>query len=178
MPTPSEGRALLFVAAVAALGLGVRGWRAARGPEVPADDREALARQIAVVDSALTSGGRRRAPRASPSGAPPPGASAPPAATTDATADAPAPASTPPPPVDLDRASLAELDALPGIGPTLAARIIADREANGPFGSLEALQGVRGIGPALAARLAPRVTFSSPPRPPPAKGPARGAPRP
>jgi competence protein ComEA len=62
--------------------------------------------------------------------------------------------------VDVDTANEAELDRLPGIGPALAARIVADRMNAGPFGSVEALQRVKGIGPALASRLAPHVTFS------------------
>lgn len=185
MPTPSEGRALLFVAAVAALGLGVRGWRAIEGADVAASDREALARQIAAVDSAVTSGGRRRPSRASDRGEA--GRSTGSAGSTGGSARAVRPAPTaagpgPPgasaPPIDLDRASAAELDELPGIGPALAARIVAERELHGPFGSLEALQEVKGIGPALAARLAPRVSFSGPPRPLPARSPARGTRRP
>jgi competence protein ComEA len=60
----------------------------------------------------------------------------------------------------VDVADAAVLDALPGIGPSLAARIVADREARGPFGSLEGLRRVKGVGDVLAARLAPRVTFS------------------
>lgn len=68
--------------------------------------------------------------------------------------------------LDLDRATAAELDGLPGIGPALAARIVADRSARGPFGSLAGLQRVRGVGPALAARLAQLVTFSGPGQPP------------
>jgi competence protein ComEA len=67
--------------------------------------------------------------------------------------------------VDVDRAEAAELDQLPGIGPALARRIVADREANGGFGSLAELQRVKGIGPALTAKLAPYVTFSAPLRP-------------
>lgn len=63
-------------------------------------------------------------------------------------------------PVDVDAAGAAELDALPGIGPSLAARIVADREARGPFGSLDGLRRVKGVGDVLIARLAPRVTFS------------------
>jgi competence protein ComEA len=68
--------------------------------------------------------------------------------------------------VDLDYASATELDRLPGIGPSLAARIVADRDSAGPFGSLEGLQRVRGIGPALATKLSPFVVFSgrAPPR--------------
>ncbi|HRN52518.1 MAG TPA: hypothetical protein PK788_03430, partial [Gemmatimonadaceae bacterium] len=65
MATPSERRALLFVAAVAALGLGVRGLRVLGGGPGSPDERAALAAQIAAVDSALTSGGRPRRPRAS-----------------------------------------------------------------------------------------------------------------
>lgn len=166
MPTPAERSALLFVAAVAALGLGVRGCRAVRPAAAPPPaDREALAQQLAAVDSAIAAGGRRptRGSRASktPSNSP---SKSPPAAPRAAPN---APTGLPPDigPVDLDHASAIELDRLPGIGPSLAARIVADRDSAGPFGSLEGLQRVRGIGPALAAKLSPFVVFSG--RPPP-----------
>ena len=162
VPTPSERRALLFVAAVAALGLGVRGLRALRPPQVPSTAREALVTQIAAVDSAVTRGGRSRSKtpsaRSSAGSARPGGYSDSAAASVGSSAAARGP-------VDLDRATEAELDALPGIGPALARRIIENRTSSGPFGSLDALQEVRGIGPALAANLAPFVTFSAPPRP-------------
>jgi competence protein ComEA len=64
----------------------------------------------------------------------------------------------------MDVATAVELDRLPGIGPALAQRIVADREAHGPFGSAEGLERVKGVGPALAARVGPHVTFSLPPR--------------
>lgn len=48
--------------------------------------------------------------------------------------------------LDINRATEAELCVLPGIGPALAQRIIADREANGPFSSVDDLDRVRGIG--------------------------------
>ena len=51
-------------------------------------------------------------------------------------------------PIAINRASAKELEALDGIGPVLASRIIAYRNANGPFVTLEALLEVSGIGPA------------------------------
>ncbi len=51
-------------------------------------------------------------------------------------------------PVDLNRATVDELDALPGIGPATAAAIVAHREQKGPFSSVDGLLDVRGIGPA------------------------------
>jgi competence protein ComEA len=63
-------------------------------------------------------------------------------------------------PIDLDVASAAEIEALPRIGPALAARIIRSRDSLGPFGSLQGLRRVRGIGPAMLRELGPLVTFS------------------
>jgi len=48
--------------------------------------------------------------------------------------------------VDINRASAAELDALPGVGPSTAQKIVDDREANGPFSTPEDLMRVTGIG--------------------------------
>lgn len=55
--------------------------------------------------------------------------------------------------LSLNHATAAELEALPGIGPALAARIVAGR----PYRSVEALDDVRGIGPRTLARLRPWV---------------------
>lgn len=49
--------------------------------------------------------------------------------------------------VDINHASAEELDAVPGIGPALAQRIVAYRRANGPFARVEDLTRVPGIGP-------------------------------
>jgi competence protein ComEA len=61
-------------------------------------------------------------------------------------------------PVNLNTAGVADLDALPGIGPVLAQRIVDYRTQEGPFRSVEQLDDVPGIGPAIAAALAKRVT--------------------
>jgi competence protein ComEA len=57
--------------------------------------------------------------------------------------------------LDLDSASVADLDALPGIGPVLAARIVEHRRLHGRFHHVDELLLVPGIGPRLLARLRP-----------------------
>lgn len=56
-------------------------------------------------------------------------------------------------PVNLNTATGAELETLPGIGPALAAAIIAERERRGGFSAVEQLRDVRGIGEARFAQL-------------------------
>ena len=148
MPTPGEQKALLFFSALACLGGGVRLVGEARRPEVPVEARAALAAQLAAVESARAAkGGAGTKRRGRGKGA------------TSAKPSAPLL------PLDLDRATEAEIEALPWIGPVLAARVVSNRDSLGPFGSLEGLQRVRGIGPATAKRLALHVTFSLTPRP-------------
>jgi competence protein ComEC len=60
--------------------------------------------------------------------------------------------------LDLNTATLAELDALPGIGTTLAQRILDWRTANGRFASVDDLTKVSGIGAATLEALRPKVT--------------------
>jgi competence protein ComEA len=50
--------------------------------------------------------------------------------------------------VDINTATAEQLDALPGIGPATATKIVADRAANGPFRTVDDLMRVSGIGPA------------------------------
>jgi competence protein ComEA len=61
-------------------------------------------------------------------------------------------------PVDLNTADAAQLEALPGIGPSTAQAIIAHRGSNGPFRSVDELLDVRGIGEAKLAALRDLVT--------------------
>ncbi len=63
--------------------------------------------------------------------------------------------------IDVDRAAALELTRLPRIGTALATRIVAYRDENGPFGSLEALREVSGIGSGLTESVRPHVQFSS-----------------
>jgi competence protein ComEA len=60
--------------------------------------------------------------------------------------------------VNLNAATVAELDALPGVGPVLAQRIVDYRTQHGPFSSVEQLREVSGIGSAKFANLRSRVT--------------------
>jgi competence protein ComEA len=60
--------------------------------------------------------------------------------------------------VDLNTATQAQLEALPGIGPTLAQAIIAERERRGGFRSVNELRDVRGIGDKRFADLKNKVT--------------------
>lgn len=60
--------------------------------------------------------------------------------------------------VDLNRATAAQLEELPGIGPVTAAAILAWREENGDFSSVDELQEVSGIGPATLEKVRPHVT--------------------
>jgi competence protein ComEA len=63
-------------------------------------------------------------------------------------------------PVNLNTATEADLDSLPGIGPATAAAIVADRAAHGPFAAVDDLARVRGIGDAKLAQLRDLVTVS------------------
>lgn len=62
--------------------------------------------------------------------------------------------------LNLNRASAADLERLPEIGPSLARRIVEYRQAHGPFGRAEELQQVPGIGPKIFESLSEYVTVS------------------
>ncbi|HEV7594869.1 MAG TPA: helix-hairpin-helix domain-containing protein [Gemmatimonadaceae bacterium] len=143
MPTPAERKALLFFSTVLVLGASTRAYRTLHSHS-PADQhtRSALERQIKAADSARRSGLRK--PKREKKQKPPP---------------------RPPGPLDLDVASEKEIEALRHIGPTLAKRIVADRDSFGPFGSMEGLKRVKGVGPSMVGKLDSAVTFSLVPRP-------------
>jgi competence protein ComEA len=78
-------------------------------------------------------------------------------APTPAVAVAPG-ATASPGPIDLNQATAAELDALPGIGPATAQAIVDHRTTKGPFASVDDLEAVRGIGPAKLDAIRALVT--------------------
>ncbi len=61
--------------------------------------------------------------------------------------------------ISLNNATLEQLESLPGVGPSLAARIIDHRIAIGSFSDLKQLRDVSGIGEKLYAKIAPRLTL-------------------
>lgn len=91
----------------------------------------------APVGGVLTAGG-------APAGGAPPAGGTPTAVGAGATA---------PGRISLNSATEAELDGLPGVGPVTAAAIVAWREENGPFASVDQLAEVTGIGPARLQKL-------------------------
>ena len=69
-----------------------------------------------------------------------------------------------PGPVDINTATLDELQTLKGIGPALAQRIIEYREEHGPFTSVEDLLHVKGIGETTLNKFRDHVTVLLPPK--------------
>lgn len=60
-------------------------------------------------------------------------------------------------PLVVNQATEADLEALPGVGPVLAGRIVAHRDQHGPFSEVEDLLDVPGIGESILARLRPHI---------------------
>ena len=183
MPTPAERKALFFLAGVIVLGASVRAVRAARDDgSADVATRQALARQLAAVDSARTREAKRKSPKKTRGSSRPRGRSA--IGSTDSSRSSAVvhpltvvqrrvssrqperdTASAPVSRMDLDIATEADIERLPRVGPVLAHRIVEDRTAHGAFGSMQGFERVRGVGPALAALLRDRVTFSGTARP-------------
>ena len=63
--------------------------------------------------------------------------------------------------VNINTASAAELEALPGVGAKTAARIVEYRQKNGPFKKIEELMNVRGVGEKNFLKLKPQITVTA-----------------
>lgn len=162
MSIPSDHKALIFIGAVAVLGAAVRVTRAA------VDAREALPQpplehQIQAADSSARAGRAKARTKASRSrssfkrqGGP---------STADSSLE---PRSSPlldrpgyiGNRLDLDVATAAQIDSLPGITPTLARRLVTDRMTRGPFLSRDGLRRVYGVSARFIERIDSLVTFS------------------
>jgi competence protein ComEA len=64
--------------------------------------------------------------------------------------------------VNLNTATAADLEALPGIGAKTAARIVEYRQKNGPFKKVEDLMNIRGVGEKNFLKLKPQITVGTP----------------
>jgi competence protein ComEA len=60
--------------------------------------------------------------------------------------------------LNINQASSAQLEGLPGIGPVIAGKIISHRESNGPFRQITEIQNVSGIGPAVYGKIKDLIT--------------------
>jgi competence protein ComEA len=80
------------------------------------------------------------------------------AATPAVAATEPAPADK----IDLNSATVEQLDSLPGVGPTLAGRIVEYREEAGRFGTIEELLNVKGIGEKNFQKIEPLLKVTRP----------------
>ncbi len=178
-----DQKALVFLGVVAVLGAGVRVSRAASSATPAPTSQQELDHQMASADSAAAVGrASGSAPRAPGGGtsrgrggkkfvAPRPH-SADSAITWAVTDSGQGPATrkraTGPldrpgyinGKLDLDIATAAQIDSLPGITPAIAKRIAADRMKRGPFLSFDGLRRVSGIGPTIVTHLDTLVTFS------------------
>ena len=157
--TTAEGTVLFVIAAALALGVAVRGAQATREAR-PAAELYASDARFAALDRAADTAGVGGSAVGGAEGVAPPTApalldgAAEGAGTAAPAADAAATGL-----VNLNTASAHELERLPRIGPALAARIVAYREANGPFRSVQDIERVHGIGPRTREQLAPFVVL-------------------
>ena len=162
----------MFLGAVAVLGAGVRVLRAsgasAHGPQ-PALDRQQQAADSAARaaragragDRGRSSGrgrgssGRRKTGRGASSSSGQAGSGKQPAG--QGPLDRPGYFNGK---LDLDVATLSQIDSLPGVSPAMAKRIVIDRMMRGPFVTRDGFKRVTGVGPKFLAKIDSLVTFT------------------
>jgi len=69
--------------------------------------------------------------------------------------------------VNLNTATVADLQELPGVGAKVAARIVEYRQKQGPFKRIEELMNIQGIGEKSFLKLRPQITVGGKTEPPP-----------
>ena len=159
MAIHSDHKALLFVGAIAVLGAGVRIARA-NGVNSAIVAQPALDHQMQAADSSKRAVVAKRQSKKK---------AAHPTSQTSAQASQASEAAKAAQQnsrghfngrLDLDVATASQIDSLPGVGPSLAKRIAADRMARGPFLGIAALKRVKGVSAKVIARLDSLVAFS------------------
>jgi DNA uptake protein ComE-like DNA-binding protein len=164
-----EHRALVFIAAIAILGAGVRVARAVGSRSAPAA-QPALEHQMQAADSAAKAGQRHKELLNGARSSQDTGASvghrrraaSQSAKQTKVSGGAGAldRSGYIGDKLDLDVATAAQIHLLPGVSSAMARRIAADRMSRGPFLSLDGMRRVAGVGPRFAAQIDSFVTFS------------------
>jgi DNA uptake protein ComE-like DNA-binding protein len=155
MPLRSDQKALMFLGAVGVLGAGVRVVRAAGKDSIPAV-QPALEHQAGVAESAASAqrrGSGKKKGRGGRGGR----GNAEPNQTRPTSPDRPGYVRGR---LDLDIATAAQIDSLPGVSATMARRIAVDRARRGPFASSAGLQRVSGVGKRFLQQIDSLVTFS------------------
>jgi competence protein ComEA len=158
MSLRSDHKALVFLGAVGVLGAGVRVVRAAGKESVPGV-QTALEHQAGAADSAAAAQQKRgsrtkqRSARAERARVGPDQAPRVPMRALDRDGYVRGR-------LDLDVATAAQIDSLPGVSATMARRIAVDRARRGPFGNLAGLQRVSGAGMKFLQQIDTLVTFS------------------
>jgi len=155
MSLRSDHKALVFLGAVGVLGAGVRVVRAAGKESIPAV-QPALEHQARVADSAAQAqrGGKGKKKGRSGRGG------------SDRDQARPRPPGSPDRRgyvggrLDLDVATAAQIDSLPGVSATMARRIAVDRARRGPFTNAAGLQRVSGVGKRFLQQIDTLVTYS------------------
>ena len=166
-----DHKALVFLGAVAVLGAGVRVVRASGASAV--GEQPALERQAQAADSSAragrSSGGGRSGGRPGGRGRGARGRSGTlDSARSRARDTVPTQGGAAPfdrrgyfnGKLDLDVASAAQIDALPGVSATMARRIVIDRTLRGPFVTRDGLRRVTGVGPAFLSKIDSLITFT------------------
>lgn len=141
MATPAEKKALLFLGVVTLLGGGLRLWRAHNGSENPTSQSSTVV--VQPVTGAPTTSMKKEGATTAP--------------TVSGLDDHI--------PIDLDIATLDELEAIGVLKPGIARMIIANRDSFGAFGSIKELERIPYLRKTTITSLAPHVTFSRMQRP-------------
>jgi competence protein ComEA len=153
----TDQKALLFIGGIGVLGAGVRVVRASTS--AAGANQPALVHQMQAAESAARA---QHAPRTK---SPRRGATKPSPAHQDSTRKTFGAGALDRPgyingKLDLDVATAAQIDSLPGVSTLMAKRIVVDRMMHGPFVTRDGLRRVSGAGPTFVARLDSLVTFS------------------